>query len=279
MGLKRQMKNTGAEAYDRPLCSAWSCTLVLALCLSGFGCSKGSNTSTSVPATQPAKPIAKARLAQPPTKPATITGHVSFRGSPPKARVLRMSADPYCDKANPGGAERRDVIVGSDGGLADVFVYIKSGIQGTYEPPTEKVRIDQHNCNYVPVVSGVMVGQPIAIHNSDATLHNVHAMPHNSRGFNMAMPIKGMTILRKFTAPEVLVRIKCDVHPWMETFVGVTTHPFFAVTAVDGGFSLTGLPAGDYVVEAVHPKLGRRESPVSLSPGGRESLNFEFTKR
>jgi len=189
-----------------------------------------------------------------------------------------MSADPYCEKANPGGVKRRDVIAAGDGGLANVFVFIKSGVQGTYAPPAEQVRIDQHNCNYVPVVSGAMVGQPVAIHNSDATLHNVHAMPRLSRGFNAAMPRRGMTIVRKFTAPEVLIRIKCDVHPWMETFVGVTTNPFYAVTGQDGRFSISGLPPGDYVVAAVHPKLGQTESRVSLLPGAHRSLDLEFVK-
>ncbi len=190
-----------------------------------------------------------------------------------------MSADPYCDKANPDGALRRDVIVDDDGGLAGVFVHIKSGISGTFAPLTEKVLIDQRGCNYHPTVSGVTVGQPIEILNSDATLHNVHAMPHNSRGFNMAMPIKDMSLTRKFTAPEILVRIKCDVHPWMETFVGVSEHPFFTTTDPHGEFSITGLPPGDYVLEAVHPKLGRRESTVSMTADGQASVNLEFSKK
>jgi plastocyanin len=215
-----------------------------------------------------------------PTKTGAVIGRVKFEGTPPPPTVIQMSADPYCAQVNGGGVKRESVEVGKDGGLRDVFVYVKSGLGNVrYEPPTEPAVLDQVRCMYRPTVLGVQVGQPLTIRNSDKTLHNVHALPDKSSGFNIGMPSKGMTATRKFSEPEVLVRIKCDVHPWMEAYVGVVDNPFFAVTHVSGQYRIGGLPPGTYTIEAVHPKLGRRSREVTVAAGEEVGANFSFSAK
>jgi hypothetical protein len=121
---------------------------------------------------------------------------------------------------------------------------------------------------YAPRVLGVRAGQPLAFANSDPLLHNVHAVAEEQSGFNLAMPMRSPQQARVFDAPEVMVRVKCDVHPWMAAYVGVVAHPYFAVTPADGTFAFAGLPPGDYTVEVWHETLGRASGRVTLPPAG-----------
>jgi plastocyanin len=167
-------------------------------------------------------------------------------------------------------------VVGPDSGLENVFVSVKSGLGArTFPAPTAPVVLDQQGCHYTPHVVGVQVGQPLEIVNSDDTLHNVHAVPQVNEEFNIGQPIKGMKNTRKFTAREVAILFKCDVHGWMNAYVGVVEHPFFAVTAGGGRFSLETLPPGTYEIEAWHEKLGTETQTVTV--GEKETKDISFT--
>jgi plastocyanin len=164
----------------------------------------------------------------------------------------------------------------ADGKLANVFVYVKDGLGNyVYDQPTDKVTIDQQNCRYHPHVFGMRVGQTLIIKNSDDTLHNIHAMPKINTEFNEGEPIKGMTREKTFTAKEVMVPFKCDVHGWMNAYVGVLDHPYYALTDKDGKFELKSLPPGTYTIEAWHEKLGTMEQKVTL--GQKETKDVSFT--
>lgn len=254
--------------------------VLLACVFSAWACGGGGG-DTAKPAA-PAKPAASAEKKTEPKAVAgqptgSITGKISWNGPKPREITVKMAADPYCDSANEGGVTRMAPNVSADGGMIDIFIYVKAGLTAKYETPTEKVLIDQRSCNYVPSVVGVMTNQPIEIMNSDSTLHNVHALPENSKGFNIGMPTKGMKSTRKFPNPEALIRIKCDVHPWMETYVGVVENPFHAVTGDDGRFELADVPPGEYTIEAVHPRLGARSATVKVASGAAATADFEFT--
>ena len=169
-----------------------------------------------------------------------------------------MDADPNCPKRRRAPQFQATFLVGSDGkSLGNVFVYVKDGLGNyVYDPPAGNATIDQKGCRYTPHVFGVRVGQKIEIINSDPTLHNIHATPKANSEFNTGQPMQGMKTEHTFTAKEVMVPFKCDVHGWMNAYVGVLDHPFFAVTGEDGKFTLKGLPPGTYTVEAWHEKLG-----------------------
>jgi hypothetical protein len=125
-------------------------------------------------------------------------------------------------------------------------------------------------------VFGVRIGQPIEIVNSDPTLHNIHALPNANQEFNMGQPIQGMKMTRTFTAREVMVPFKCDVHGWMNAYVGVLDHPYFAVTDSDGRFELKSLPPGTYTVEAWHERLGATTQSVTLEQKDTKTVTFSF---
>ena len=81
-----------------------------------------------------------------------------------------------------------------------------------------------------------------------------------NQDFNQGTPKKGSKLTRTFTVPEVMVRFKCDVHPWMAAYVGVVAHPYFAVTDAYGAFDIKGLPPGTYTLEAWHETLRHADS-------------------
>jgi plastocyanin len=206
----------------------------------------------------------------------TIRGAVLLAGTPPAPREVSFS-DAACSRMHDGPVMSNEVVV-RDGKLANVFVYIKSGLDGfAFPTPTEEVAIDQRGCIYEPLVVGVQVGQPLVFINSDQVLHNVHTVPKQNDSINLAMPAPGMRIRRTLDTPEVMIRTKCDVHPWMRAYIGVVAHPYFAVTGADGSFSLANVPPGEYVLEAWHEVYGIQTRTVTLAPNGTQSVEITFT--
>lgn len=207
----------------------------------------------------------------------TVAGTITVDGPVPANADIKMNADPVCAKSVTTPQKMETYMVGADGkSLGNVFVYVKEGLEGrTFDAPATAVTIDQKECRYHPHVFGIQVGQPLEILNSDPTLHNIHAVAKNNREFNNGQPIQNMKTTHTFTAPEVMVPFKCDVHGWMNAYVGVLTHPFYAVSDMNGGFSLKGLPPGTYTIEAWHEKLGTMTQSVTI--GEKETKNISFT--
>ena len=205
---------------------------------------------------------------------AELTGRVTLKGTPPPEVPIPLDAN--CTKVQPQKITTRHYVVSPDGGLANVFVWIKEGVTGKFDPPAKEALLDQRGCEYVPYVQGIQTGQKLKILNSDPFLHNVNCQPTNNKAFNLAQVVKGQSNEKVFDKPEVMVRIKCDVHPWMFAYVGVVDHPFFCVTDKDGKFTLPNLPAGKYTLEARHLKAGTRTQEITVGADDKKELNFTF---
>ena len=208
---------------------------------------------------------------------AVVSGRVRFTGTAPANPTIDMSEEKACaDKYTTPPVDSQYVV--RDGGLGNVFVYVKSGLpEGTtYAAPTAPVVVDQNGCEYRPRVFGLRTGQPLEIRNSDPVLHNIKAVPSKNRGFNISQPSAGMKTTRTFATAEVMVPLECNVHGWMKGFVGVMAHPYFATTGADGSFAIRGLPAGTYVIEAWHEKAGTQTTTVTVGAGETKSADFTF---
>ncbi|HYH09273.1 MAG TPA: carboxypeptidase regulatory-like domain-containing protein [Thermoanaerobaculia bacterium] len=205
---------------------------------------------------------------------ATIGGLVKFEGTAPKMPNLQMGADPFCQSQHTTPAPDEEVMVGPGGELANVIVYVKNAPAGG-APPAPAV-LDQRGCKYIPHVSAVQVGQTVQIKNSDATLHNVHAMPTVNAQFNEGQPVQGMVSTKKFDKVEMKpFRIKCDVHGWMKSYMAVLPHSYHNVSQTNGTFSIANLPPGNYTLVAWHEKFGEQEQQVTV--GAKEQKQVQFT--
>ena len=194
-----------------------------------------------------------------------ISGKITLKGTPKAETPIDLG--PACGKINTSKPTTRHYVVGKDSGLANVFVYVKEGPKGEAKGGTPV--LDQVGCIYEPYVMGVLTGQKYKIKNSDAEFHNVHATPKEGKGnkeFNQAQPAGSPDIEKSFDKPEVLVRMKCDVHPWMFAYIGVLEHPHFAVSDKDGNFKISGLPDGKYTLVAYHLKTHGANSEGIVKP-------------
>lgn len=209
---------------------------------------------------------------------ADVAGKVTLKGTakPEVAIDLGPSCGPIATKKY----TTRHYVVGKDGGLANVFVYLKK--DGLKAAPTgEPTLLDQVECMYQPYVMGVVTGQKFKVRNSDTLMHNVHATPKINKEFNFAQVAKGRVDEKSFDAAEILVRMKCDVHPWMFAYIGVVDHPYFAVTDANGGYKLSGVPDGKYTAVAYHLKTHGAASPGESAEievkGGEVKQDFTVT--
>ena len=233
--------------------------------------------------------LAQVALADGPKGTSIIKGKVVFGGAPKKPKPIKMNAVAACAAMNKKAVPDQGTVIYTKQGNAVpfVFVYVKKGIKGKYDPPAEPVVIDQKGCMYTPHVFGMIAGQGMDIKNSDPTNHNIHSLAKKNRQFNFGQPqqnmIKKLRGKGSFTRPEVMVRIKCDVHSWMSTYCGVMTHPFFDVTKSHfdttnkderGTFAINELPAGDYELEAWHEKFGKITKKVTVGDGETKEVEF-----
>jgi plastocyanin len=206
----------------------------------------------------------------------TVSGTVKFEGTAPKLRPLKMDADPGCAKKHSGPVMPEVLVLGEGNSMANIFVRV-TGVGGNHSTPSDPVVMDQNGCQYNPHVLGVMVGQKFLIKNSDGLLHNVHSLAKINQAFNRAMPAAVTEAEYTFDREELMFKIKCDVHPWMNAYVGVMTHPFFDVTGTDGKFEIKGVPAGTYEVEAWHEKLGSKTASVTVGDSDTQTLDFSLS--
>ncbi len=211
---------------------------------------------------------------------ATITGSVKFDGKPPRARPIDMAgADEKCAELHDGVRQKPETVVVNDNGtLRNVFVWVKTGSEGRSFPmPEGDALLDQNGCMYFPHVQGMRKGQSLSIKTSDPTAHNVHGYAKVNRPFNRSQPAGAANVTVQMRREEVSppMKVKCDIHPWMNAYVAVVDHPYFAVTGPDGSFELPNLPPGNYTVEAWHEKYDVIEQTITI--GDNETKTLEFT--
>ena len=207
----------------------------------------------------------------------TIKGHVRLSGKLPGNPIIRMGMDPMCAKINAGKRILQEYVVATvDGSLANVFVRLQGNIPQT-PISSQPVVIDQRGCVYAPRVVGVRVGQVLQIKNSDALTHNVHGLSGKDNSFNVGQSAAGMVYQWKAKNEEVMLHVKCDIHNWMNAYIGVVTNPYFAVSDTTGTFQIDKVPAGTYTLQAWHERFGPTMKTVTVKAGAVTSIDFTYT--
>lgn len=205
----------------------------------------------------------------------TITGTVHYAKTPPKPIQIDMSQDPACSL---GPAAYTEGYVVNNGAFANVFLYIKGGLGNKAFPiPSRPVDIDQKGCLYIPHVVGVMVGQSVRFTNSDPTMHNVHMTPTvaGNEAVDISQPPNQGQDERTFHAPELMMPVRCNNHPWMQAFINVAANPFYAVSDASGHYVIRGVPPGTYTLAADQENLGEKTTTVTVAP--KQTVTVDFT--
>ena len=208
---------------------------------------------------------------------ATVKGTVKVAGAIPKPSHIDMSADPKCVQARPGGGMTQEIEADAKGDLQNVIVYVSQGLPADlkFEPPKEPAEIDQKGCMYQPHVVAVRANQELKVVNSDKTTHNIHPMPNNNRELNQSQA-PGVPFSMTFAREEIAIPVKCNIHPWMHSYIAVFKNPYFAVTGKDGTFEISDLPPGNYTLTAWHEKLGTTVQKVSVGESETKTIEFAF---
>jgi hypothetical protein len=207
----------------------------------------------------------------------TLVGHVKLTTAPPPNAAIRMGSDLKCVEINGGTHVDQEIVLrDADGGLRNAFV----SVQGTFPqsaPPTEPVTIDQQGCVYHPRVQGARVGQTLMVKNDDDTLHNIHSLSTKGNQFNTGQPKAGLVFKVPLKAEEVMLHVRCDVHPWMTGYLGVLPHPYFAVSGAQGAFTIDHVPPGHYTVQAWHERYGTVREAIDITAGKATIVEFSYS--
>ena len=251
-----------------------SASLSFLCCVVAVGCSgKPRVEQTATPAAQPAVTYFKVD----PAVAGAVSGTVHFTGKRPARELIDMSEDPACVEAHHGKAYDESLVVSPNGSLGNVFIYVKAGLEGkNFEVPKTAVTIDQRGCWFRPRVLGVQTGQTLEVVNSDPVTHNIHPMAQVNREWNHSQGPGDAPLNRRFVKPEIMIRVKCNIHHWMHAFIGVVDHPYFTVSKDDGTFEIPNLPAGTYTLEAWQENLGTQELQVTVPAGGKTTTKIVF---
>ena len=212
-----------------------------------------------------------------PSSRGTIRGHIKLSGKLPGNPIIRMGMDPKCAQLNKDKRVVQEYVVATiDGSLANVFVRLQGTLPQT-PVPTTPVVIEQRACVYRPRVVGARVGQTLQVKNDDELLHNVHSLSARGNSFNISEPKAGMVQDFKLKDEEVMLKIKCDVHSWMTTYVGVVTNPYFAVSNEGGTYEIANVPAGSYTILTWHERFGPLMQKVVVRAGAATTVDFTYT--
>lgn len=205
----------------------------------------------------------------------TISGKVIYDGAMPVLKKIDMSQDANCAAA--AGDKTADDLLVADGKLANVFVYLKGGPADKFSFPTpsDPVVLDQQGCRYHPRVLGIQTNQTFKVTNSDKTTHNIHPSPAKNQEWNQMQAQGSPAIEKKFPKAETLIPVKCNQHPWMKANVGVLAHPYFAVSAMDGSYTIKNVPPGTYTLVFWHETKGEQTQQVTIA--AKESKTQDIT--
>jgi hypothetical protein len=207
----------------------------------------------------------------------SISGQVTLKGKPPKLRIIDTSADPGCEIVSPE-LQTEEAIV-ADGRLANAVIYLKSGenlSEFLFAESDSPAVLAHKGCRYEPHVLAIRTGQLLTILNVDPTIHNTHPVPKNNVEYNWSQTAGSAGLSKSFARPETFIPFKDNQHPWEKAYVGVFSHPFFAVSDSRGEFSIRGIPPGHYTLVVWQELYGEQIVEVDVSPHDAKVLDFAF---
>src|ERR1700757_2691784 len=181
----------------------------------------------------------------------TISGKVTYTGTPAKQKTIDISKEPSCAKQHTTPVTTETIVTGPNNVLENVVVYISAGAPDESSAPAQAVTFTQKGCQYIPHVLAMRTGPELKVVNDDQTSHNIHPLAKINREWNKSQPPGTPPITDKFDKEE-FIAVKCNIHPWMHSTFAVLKNSHYAISGEDGGFKLPNLPLGKYTITAWH---------------------------
>jgi len=206
---------------------------------------------------------------------ATISGKVTYTGTPAKSKTIDMSKEPSCAKQHTTPVTTEGVVTGPNNTLANVVIYVSAGASDDSSAPSQAVTFAQKGCQYIPHVIALRTGQELKVVNEDQTSHNIHPMAKVNREWNKSQPPGTPPLSEKFDKEE-FIPVKCNVHPWMHGYFAVLKTSHYAISGEDGSFKLPDLPAGKYTITAWQEDYGTQTQDVTISGNETKTVDFAF---
>jgi plastocyanin len=204
----------------------------------------------------------------------SISGKITYTGTPVKQKPIDMSKEPSCAKQHATPVTTETIVTGAGNTLQNVVVYISAGADDA-NAPSQAVTFTQKGCQYLPHVIALHTGQELKVENADQTSHNIHPLAKVNREWNKSQPPGSPAIQEKFDQPE-FISVKCNIHPWMHGWFVVLKTNHVSISGDDGGFKLPDLPAGKYTVTAWHEDYGTQTQEVTIAGSETKSIDFSF---
>src|SRR5499425_27750 len=205
----------------------------------------------------------------------TVSGKITYTGTPAKQKPIDMSKEPGCAKQHTTPVTTESVVTGANNTLQNVVVYISAGAPDESSAPSQAVTFTQKGCQYVPHVLAFRTGQELKVVNDDQTSHNIHPLAKTNREWNKSQPPGTPALSEKFDKEE-FIPVKCNVHPWMHGYFAVLKTSHYAISGQDGTFKLPDLPAGKYTITAWQEDYGTQTQDVTVSGNDSKTVDFTF---
>jgi plastocyanin len=202
----------------------------------------------------------------------TIKGTVKLSGKAPKLPALDITKFKEVCRNVPN----ETLVIGPGQGIRYAVVTLEGITKG--QPVEREVvhELDNVKCRFAPHVVAASVGQFILFKNSDPILHTAHALfKNNQPQFNIGL-YPGR-VSRKPLLNAGVVKIVCEVHPWMSAYVVITEHPYHAVTDMYGDYDIRDVPPGVYKLRVWHETLGAEERRVEVKAAGISQADFSLS--
>jgi hypothetical protein len=204
----------------------------------------------------------------------TVSGKITYEGTPAKQKPIDMSKEPTCAKEHATPITTETVVTGPNNALENVVVYISAGAPDD-SAPSQAATFTQKGCQYIPHVLAFQVNQELKVLNDDQTSHNIHPLAKINREWNKSQPPGSPPIVDKYDKME-FIPVKCNIHPWMHGTFAVLKNSHYAISADDGGFKLPSLPPGKYTITAWHESYGDQSQDVTIAGSETKTVNFSF---
>ncbi len=222
------------------------------------------------------------------TEGAVVRGKITFQGTvpdPTEFELRRYADEGFCGALSDGKGSRflKEVNIGGDRGLKDVVVVVE-GIERGKPFAFTDAKMEANLCQFLPFVTVISDKRQVTVVNRDPVPHDIQGYAYDQGGADVvllrpSLQESGTTDIVKLGKGQKAFTMQCGRHAYMQNWGYAIDNPYYAVTDLNGAFTIGDLPAGKYRLKAWHPILGSQEREITVKPNESVSLDLLFESK